>query len=127
MTATALRAAVDDGSAFASARDLPAPLGHVPRQHTTGSKPKLLGISKRGNAYQRGLFIHGARAALASLSKVEDAIGRWLRGLLARAHYIQCTVLSREQSNTQSQGSISSYKYGISGYYLESITYLLDL
>ena len=87
MTATALRAAIDDGSAFASARDLPAWLGLVPRQHTTGGKPKLLGISKRGNAYLRGLFIHGARAALASLSKVEDATGRWLRGLLARAHY----------------------------------------
>ena len=87
MTATALRAAVDDGSAFASARDLPAWLGLVPRQHTTGGKPKLLGISKRGNAYLRGLFIHGARAALASLSKAEDATGRWLRGLLARAHY----------------------------------------
>ena len=90
MTATALRAAVDDGSAFASARDLPAWLGLVPRQHTTGGKPKLLGISKRGNAYLRGLFIHGARAALASLSQVEDATGRWLRGLLARAHYNVC-------------------------------------
>ncbi|MER2265582.1 IS110 family RNA-guided transposase [Methylobacterium oxalidis] len=87
MTATALRAAVDDGSAFASARDLPAWLGLVPRQHTTGGRPKLLGISKRGNAYLRGLFIHGARAALASLSKAEDATGRWLRGLMARAHY----------------------------------------
>lgn len=87
MTATALRAAVDDGSAFASARDLPAWLGLVPRQHTTGGKPKLLGISKRGNAYLRRLFVHGARAALASLSKIEDATGRWLRGLLARAHY----------------------------------------
>jgi transposase len=87
MTATALRAAVDDGSAFARARDLPAWLGLVPRQHTTGGKPKLLGISKRGNAYLRQLFIHGARAALASLSKVEDATGRWLRDLLARAHY----------------------------------------
>ncbi|WP_336492663.1 IS110 family transposase [Methylobacterium nigriterrae] len=87
MTATALRAAVDDGSAFARARDLPAWLGLVPRQHTTGGKPKLLGISKRGNAYLRGLFIHGARAALASMAKAEDATGRWLRGLLARTHY----------------------------------------
>ncbi|NEU11400.1 IS110 family transposase [Methylobacterium sp. BTF04] len=87
MTATALRAAVDDGSAFASARDLPAWLGLVPRQHTTGGKPKLLGIVRRGNAYLRELFIHGARAALTSLSKVEDPTGRWLRGLLVRAHY----------------------------------------
>jgi transposase len=89
MTATALRAAVDDGSTFTRARDLAAWLGLVPRQHTTGGKPKLLGISKRGNAYLRGLFIQGARAALASMAKAEDATGRWLRGLLARAraHY----------------------------------------
>lgn len=87
MTATALRAAVDDGSTFTRARDLAAWLGLVPRQHTTGGKPKLLGISKRGNSYLRGLFIHGARAALPSMAKAEDATGRWLRGLLARAHY----------------------------------------
>jgi transposase len=87
MTATALRAAVDDGSAFARARDLPAWLGLVPRQHTTGGRPRLLGISKRGNAYLRQLFIHGARAALASMSKADDATGRWLRGLLVRAHH----------------------------------------
>jgi len=87
MTATALRAAVDDGSAFTRARDLPAWLGLVPRQHTTGGKPRLLGISKRGNAYLRQLFIHGARAAPASMSKADDATGRWLRGLLARAHH----------------------------------------
>ena len=87
MTATALRAAIDDGSAFAQARDLPAWLGLVPRQHTTGGKPRLLGISKRGNAYLRQLFVHGARAALASMAKADDATGRWLRGLLARAHH----------------------------------------
>ena len=79
MTATALRAAVDDGSTFTRARDLAAWLGLVPRQHTTGGKPKLLGISKRGNAYLRGLFIHGARAALPSMAKTEDATGQWLR------------------------------------------------
>lgn len=86
MTATALRAAIDDGSAFSQARDLPAWLGLVPRQHTTGGRPKLLGISKRGNAYLRTMFIHGARAALPTMAKAEDAIGCWLRGLLARSH-----------------------------------------
>ena len=86
MTATALRAAVDDGNAFTSARDLPAWLGLVPRQHTTGGKPKLLGISKRGNAYLRGLLIHGARSAGLTV-QVRDGTGRWLLGLLARAHY----------------------------------------
>ena len=81
-----VRAAIDDGSAFTRARDLPAWLGLVPKQHTTGGKPRLLGISRRGNAYLRQLFIHGARAAMPSLSKAENPTGAWLRGLLARAH-----------------------------------------
>ena len=53
---------------------------------TTGGKPKLLGISKRGNVYLRKMLIHGARAALPMLSKGETPLGGWLRGLAARAH-----------------------------------------
>ena len=84
--ATALIAAVGDGADFRRGRDLAAWLGLVPRQHSTGGKTKLLGISKRGNKYLRMLFIHGARAALPSLAKGETPIGAWLRGLLARGH-----------------------------------------
>ncbi|MEM9592494.1 MAG: IS110 family transposase [Pseudomonadota bacterium] len=87
LTATALVAAIDDAATFAGARDLAAWLGLVPRQRTTGGKPKLLGISRRGNVYLRQLLIHGARAALPSLSKADTAIGQWLRGLLARSHH----------------------------------------
>jgi transposase len=86
LTATALVAAIDDAAAFRRARDLPAWLGLVPRQHTTGGKPKLLEISRRGNSYLRRLFIHGARAALPTLSKADTPTGAWLRGLLARTH-----------------------------------------
>jgi transposase len=53
---------------------------------TTGGKPKLLGISKRGNGYLRKMLIHGARAALPTLSKGKTPLGAWLRGLVARAH-----------------------------------------
>lgn len=67
--ATALVAAVGDGEAFHRARDVPAWLGLVPKQMTTGGKPRLLSITKRGNTYLRMLLIHGARAALPSLSK----------------------------------------------------------
>lgn len=84
--ATALIAAVGDGTDFRRGRDLAAWLGLVPRQHSTGGKTKLLGISKRGNKYLRMLFIHGARAALPSLAKGATPIGAWLRGLLARGH-----------------------------------------
>lgn len=86
LNATALIAAVGDGGAFQRGRDLGAWLGLVPKQHTTGGKPKLLGITKRGNKYLRMLFIHGARAALPSLAKSASPIGAWLRGLLARTH-----------------------------------------
>ena len=86
LSATALVAAIGDGQSFARGRDLAAWLGLVPRQATTGGKPRLKGISKRGNVYLRKLLIHGSRAALVSLSRSETALGSWLRGLLARAH-----------------------------------------
>ena len=61
-------------------------LGLTPRQMTTGGKPRLLGISKRGNRYLRKNLIHGARAVLPYLVERETPHGRWARGLLARAH-----------------------------------------
>lgn len=55
LTATALTAAIGNGAAFRKSRDLAAWLGLVPRQHSTGGKARLLGISKRGNPYLRRL------------------------------------------------------------------------
>jgi transposase len=86
INATALVAAVGDGKAFARGRDMAAWLGLVPRQMTTGGKPKLLGISKRGNRYLRKNLIHGARAVLPYLAERDTSLGKWVRGLLARAH-----------------------------------------
>ena len=86
LNATALVAAVGDARSFARARDLAAWLGLVPRQATTGGRPRLLGITKRGNKYLRTLLIHSARAALPSLATTEGVLGNWLRGLSARAH-----------------------------------------
>src|SRR3954466_1133725 len=86
LNATALLAAIGTGEAFRRGRDLAAWLGLVPRQATTGGKPRLLGISKRGNTYLRTLLIHGARAALPSLSASQRRMGEWLRGLIGRAH-----------------------------------------
>ncbi|WP_424139753.1 IS110 family transposase [Roseomonas chloroacetimidivorans] len=86
LNATALVAAIGRAETFGRGRDLAAWLGLVPRQVTTGGKPKLLGISKRGNVYLRKMLIHGARAALKMMSKTDTALGQWLRGLLQRAH-----------------------------------------
>lgn len=86
MNATALVAAIGNGQTFSRGRDLSAWLGLVPRQATTGGKPRLLGITKRGSKYLRKLIIQGARAALPSLAKTPTQLGAWLRGMLARAH-----------------------------------------
>jgi transposase len=86
MNATALVAAVGNGATFARGRDLAAWLGLVPKQRTTGGKPRLVGISKRGNVYLRKLLIHGARAVMPTLAASTTPLGAWLRGLLARAH-----------------------------------------
>ena len=64
ITASAAYAAAGDGKNFVNGRHFSAWVGLVPGQHSTGGKPTLLGISKRGNAYLRTLFIHGARAVL---------------------------------------------------------------
>ena len=86
LNATALVAAIGDAQTFARGRDLAAWLGLVPRQATTGGKPRLLGITKRGSKYLRKMLIQGARSALPTLSRSNTRLGQWLRGLLARAH-----------------------------------------
>jgi transposase len=86
LNATALVAAIGNGQTFARGRDLAAWLGLVPRQVTTGGKPRLLGITKRGNKYLRKLLIHGARAALPRLANSGTPLGDWLQALMARTH-----------------------------------------
>jgi transposase len=92
LIATALVAAIDRGQAFGRARDLACWLGLVPRQHSTGGKVQLLGISKRGNGYLRRLLVHAARAAQRGARTHDDRLGAWLRGLEARAHRNVATV-----------------------------------
>ena len=94
LNASALVAAVGNASGFDKARDLGAWLGLVPRQHTTGGKPRLLGISKRGNTYLRTLLIHGARAALPSLSQSDTPLGRWLKAMLERGVHRNAVVVA---------------------------------
>jgi len=64
LTASALVASIGDARHFKNGRQLSAWLGLVPRQHSSGGKPTLLGISKRGDVYLRTLLIHGARSSL---------------------------------------------------------------
>jgi len=87
LVASALVAAVGRAESFDHGRDLSAWLGLVPRQFTTGGKPKLLGISKRGNKYLRRQLIHGARAALPHVAERNTPLGRWAKALMMRTHH----------------------------------------
>ena len=86
VVATAIVAAIGNGAAFGRGREFAAWLGLVPRQYSTGGKPRLLSISKRGNVYLRNLLIHGARAAVGRMKRDGLSIGAWLDRLDARAH-----------------------------------------
>jgi transposase len=86
LAASALVASIADAHSFDNDRQVSAWLGLVPRQCSSGGKPTLLGMSKRGDAYLRTLLIHGARSAiLAAKNKVDNTLG-WLTNLLNRRH-----------------------------------------
>jgi transposase len=80
ITATALVATIGDAAVFESGRHLAAWLGLVPRQHSSGGKERLGGISKAGDGYLRRLLVHGARAVMRWQGKTSP----WLAGLLKR-------------------------------------------
>jgi len=84
LSATALIAAIGDISVFKSGRELAAWLGLVPRQHSTGGKPTLLGISKRGDTYIRTLLIHGGRSITRLAEKHQDKRSQWISRLEQR-------------------------------------------
>jgi transposase len=84
LTATALVAAVGDATDCKHGRPCAAWLGLVPRQHTTGGKTTLLGMTKRGHRSLRPLLIHGARAGLRVVARKTDPRSRWLQGGKAR-------------------------------------------
>jgi transposase len=86
LIATALVAAVGSGEQFAKGRDLAVSLGLTPKQHSTGGKERLLGISKRGDPYLRKLLIHGARSVIHHAKDNDDRLSRWVLSLAARSH-----------------------------------------
>lgn len=100
MVATALMAAVGDARAFKNGRHLAAWLGLVPRQHSSGQRTRLLGISKRGNTYLRTLLIHGARSVLYRCETKTDARSRWLQGVKARRG-INCASVALANKNAR--------------------------
>lgn len=90
--ATALVASVDDGRHFGSGRQLAAWIGLVPRQHTTGGKPKLGGIGRQANHYLRRQMIHGARSIAFRMAGRDDARSTWLRAVIGRRGFNRAVV-----------------------------------
>jgi len=86
MISTALVAAVGDAEQFANGRQMAASLGLTPKQHSSGGKDRLLGISKRGDAYLRSLLIHGARSVIRTAKTKDDRLSQWVTSLAARRH-----------------------------------------
>lgn len=97
LTASALYAEAGNGKDFVNGRHFSAWLGLVPRQHSTGGKNVLLGISKRGNRYLRTLLIHGARAVLRHAKNKTDQFSQWAQALSERrGHNKACVAVANK-------------------------------
>ncbi len=83
---------VGDGLSYHRGRDVSASLGLVPRQHSSGGKDKLLGISKRGDRYLRSLLVHGARAVVIQAAHKTDPLSQWINRIRANRGYNRATV-----------------------------------
>ena len=83
-TATAVVAAVGDGKEFKNGRHMAAWMGLVPRQHSSGDKRLLMGISKRGDKHLRTLLIHGARSVVRVSQRKTDAFSQWVNSIRER-------------------------------------------
>ena len=92
LTATALVAAVSDAAQFKNGRQFAAWLGLVPRQHSTGGKVRLLGISKHGDSYLRKLLVHGARSCLRWVGRKRDRRSQWIQSLMERRGWNRTAV-----------------------------------
>ena len=114
LTASALVASIADARSFANGRQLSAWLGLVPRQSSSGGKPLLLGMSKRGDVYLRTLLIHGARAVIQAAQR-KVISHRYLARQVAAAAAYECGGSGTgEQECTNGLGAAGA-RSGVSG------------
>ncbi len=79
-------ATVGDARQYPKSRQMAAAIGITPKQHSSGDKHRLLGISKRGDVYLRTLMIHGARAVVARATHKDDRLSRWVTNIANKKH-----------------------------------------
>ncbi len=92
LTATALVATISDAKVFKNGREMAAFIGLVPKQHSSGGKQVLLGISKRGDRYLRYLLVHGARAVISRRKYLPTKKDLWLKALEERRGRNRTTI-----------------------------------
>ena len=92
IVASAFLSAIGSGEAYRRGRDVSASLGLVPRQHSSGGKDVLLGISKRGDRYLRSLLVHGARSVVIQAGKKDDRLSRWINKIRAKRGFNRAVV-----------------------------------
>ncbi|MBN3851721.1 IS110 family transposase [Paraburkholderia sp. Ac-20342] len=97
ITASVLSSEVGDGKQYRSSRDFAASIGLVPRQHSTGGKANLLGISKRGDKNIRRLLVQCARSYMRDVARRAGPLADWVRTLLARRHssVVACALANK--------------------------------
>lgn len=89
---SAFYSVVGDGSAYTRGRDVAASIGLVPRQHSSGGKDVLLGISKKGDGYLRSLLVHGARAVVTQAGKKKDRFSLWINRIVVERGFNKAIV-----------------------------------
>jgi transposase len=97
ITASLLAAEMGDGKQYGCSRDFAASVGLVPRQHSTGGKATLLGISKRGDKNLRRLLVQCAKVYMLRLKYQHGALADWVRSMLCRRHsnVVACALANK--------------------------------
>ena len=109
LTATALVASIGNARSFKNGRELAAWLGLVPRQHSSGGKTLLLGISKRGDTYLRTLMVHGSRSAVRVAANKKTTTDAWTNKLGARRH-VNVVCVARANKNARVVWALLAHK-----------------
>lgn len=92
LSATAIIGTVGEARDFDNGRQFAAWLGLTPSQRSTGGKPRLGRITKRGDRYLRALLVHGARSVLTRSKERSDSVSQWASSLRQRAGFNKATV-----------------------------------
>ncbi|REL28895.1 IS110 family transposase [Thalassotalea euphylliae] len=112
LVATSIFNEIGHGSAYKRGREVSASIGLVPRQHSTGGKERLLGISKRGNRYLRCLLIQGAKAVVFRAKHKTDKLSLWInRIVVTRGHNKACVAYANKMARIAWAITVSGESY----------------